>query len=185
MFKTILSAFLGLIIVTASAEARTLRYTQTETSISGFEYTIQGYFDSALDLDVDPAIGTFELSSVKIRLSNSQFIDDLTTPLFVVASPLPGATVVGVYDLISTGIVPGFNDDVSLFDHNNPTPFDFTGFLAYLVSELVVNSASIGIFTVPGGDQSRVSISTVPLPASLPLVIAGTALLGWVGRRKS
>lgn len=184
MFKSCIYAVLGLIMLTASSDARTLRYTQTEThSASGLVYSIQGFIDTDLDLDATPSMGLFELTSVTVK-GPLLIIDDISSSLKVILAPFIGNAVVGIYG-DSGGIIPSFSDDVSAFDYDNPTDFEFSGFLSYVQSGLSVESASKGVQILPSGNMSNIVFAAVPLPATLPLVLVGTALLGWVGRRKN
>lgn len=107
--------------------------------------------------------GVFDLTQLDAASSNLQ----MTNSLYIIGSLFGGGTVTTTLDLIGsfqTYVLSGFANLLSVKFHSlGSGPYNEAGFAL---------------------DNLDTTISAVPLPASLPLLLAGIAGLGVLARRK-
>ncbi len=119
----------------------------------------------------------------------------------VTSTTSSGYSVFG--DTLMGGFATVQTDAAGLLSVLNISPIEFSGsdvngqtfFEIYLNSHNRVlyytdalgaqTGDAIGAETPPNLSNTTISISTVPLPAALPLLLAGLGLLGYSGRRKA
>jgi hypothetical protein len=82
------------------------------------------------------------------------------------------------FDLLNTGLSIGSFAENSTNQGNNPAAQGNTFFAAH------VAGFSAGIETSAYFGGSWLAPTAVPLPASLPMLVAGIGLMGWAGRRR-
>ena len=163
--------------------------TAQAATFAGYEATTDVYFDGAADLFYDFGIGSiFDDATGGVLLSADFF--DLGT-----GSDDGGVTVLDLVtfdeirydtliDFMFTDNMSGDDELALLFGSNfgGVTDFAIGTFTGELGSDFLNSGAGVtGTFELVGAQ----SISAVPLPAGLPLILAGLGSLAWLRRKQA